>query len=86
MNYLVEQSTLNELLVKSNAPKIIDFISLDVEGEELSVLKGIDFETYTFKFLLIEGENPEVISLLASKNYKVIKVLKHDILFSLNYI
>ena len=35
--------TLTSLLNISNAPKMIDFISLDVEGAELSVLKGIDF-------------------------------------------
>ena len=46
--------TLTSLLKKSNAPKEIDFLSLDVEGAELEVLKGIDFEEFSFKFMLIE--------------------------------
>ena len=46
--------TLTSLLKKSNAPKEIDFLSLDVEGAELEVLKGIDFEKFSFKFMLIE--------------------------------
>ena len=33
---------LNTLLTKSNAPKVIDFLSLDAEGAEMEILKGID--------------------------------------------
>ena len=47
-------TTLNSLLDKANAPKVIDFLSLDVEGAELEVLKGINFEQYSFKYMLIE--------------------------------
>ena len=46
--------TLNELLKKSKAPKLIDFFSLDVEGSELSVLRGINFKEFNFRYLLIE--------------------------------
>ena len=46
--------TLTSILKKSNAPKEIDFLSLDVEGAELEVLKGIDFDEFSFKFMLIE--------------------------------
>ena len=46
--------TLNEILISSNAPKNIDLLSLDVEGTELNVLKGINFNKYKFKFMLIE--------------------------------
>ena len=46
--------TLNSILNKSNAPKEIDFLSLDVEGAELEVLKGVDFDEFSFKFMLIE--------------------------------
>lgn len=46
--------TLNSILKKSNAPKEIDFLSLDVEGAELEVLKGVNFVEFSFKFMLIE--------------------------------
>ena len=46
--------TLSSILKKSNAPKEIDFLSLDVEGAELEVLKGVDFDEFSFKFMLIE--------------------------------
>ena len=50
----IKTNTLNELLKKSKAPKLIDFFSLDVEGSELNVLKGIDFKKFNFTYLLIE--------------------------------
>ena len=45
--------TLNQILEKSRAPKIIDFYS-DVEGAEYAVLNGINFKKYKFKYMLIE--------------------------------
>jgi len=33
---------LNSILTEVNAPQLIDFLSLDVEGAEIDVLKGID--------------------------------------------
>ena len=36
---------------------MIDFLSLDVEGAELDVLNGIDFNNYNFKNILIETKN-----------------------------
>ena len=47
-------NNLNEILKKSKAPKLIDFFSLDVEGSELNVLKGINFREFNFRYLLIE--------------------------------
>lgn len=46
--------TLNDLLGVANAPKQIDFLSLDVEGAELEVLQGVDHDTYRFKYILVE--------------------------------
>ena len=36
--------TLNSILIESKAPRLIDFFSLDVEGMEMKVLGGIDFD------------------------------------------
>jgi FkbM family methyltransferase len=48
--------TLTELLDKHHISNI-DLFSLDVEGFELSVLKGIDFDKYKPKFMVIEVRN-----------------------------
>jgi len=75
--------TLNSVLQEYNSPKTIDFMSLDVEGAELSVLQGINFKEYSFKFILLESRSlVGVESFLNSQNYKLIEQLSvHDYLF-----
>ena len=73
---------LTKILDEVSAPKLIDFFSLDVEGFEDQVIKGINFKKYNFKFFLIETKNDKVIKLIQSKNYKLIKKMSHhDFLF-----
>ncbi|SHL96684.1 methyltransferase, FkbM family [Roseibium suaedae] len=76
--------TLTEVLERASAPQEIDFLSLDVEGGELSVLKGLDFEKYRFNFMLIEcWKLAEIQSYLAGFGYEVVdKLSKHDYLFA----
>ena len=50
----VQASTLSNVLDKNDFPNVIDFLSLDVKGYELEVLKGIDFKKYQFKYILTE--------------------------------
>ena len=80
-------STLNDIMIKSNSPNKIDFLSLDVEGAEIEVLNGIDFNNYTFKYILVESRSFDIIDLfLRSKNYKLIEKLgEHDYLFGYNH-
>jgi FkbM family methyltransferase len=79
----VKASTLNKILKENNAPKIINLFSLDVEGYELEVLKGINFSEYKFEFILIETN--KIIKLkryLQNKNYFLLKRLSDgDFLF-----
>jgi|TARA_B110000858_G_C17770891_1_gene459542 FkbM family methyltransferase len=78
---------LNDLLSKNNAPKIIDFFSLDVEGVELEVLQGINHKIYKFKYLLIEIRDFKSInSFLIKKNYILLsKLTKKDYLFKYKF-
>ena len=75
--------TLNSILEKSKAPKEIDFLSLDVEGAELEVLKGIDFDKFSFKFMLIEVRDiKRMESFLLQHGYLLEKKFStHDYLF-----
>jgi len=75
--------SLTELLEVASAPALIDFLSLDVEGAELSVLKGIDFEKFNFKYMLIEIRDFGAISEFLHKlNYRFVeKFSEHDYLF-----
>jgi FkbM family methyltransferase len=75
----IKLKTLNSILIESAAPELVDFFSLDVEGMEMNVLQGIDFDSYNFKFLLVEcvdqNKFEEISKFLLNKNYKHIDTL-----------
>ena len=72
--YILETISLNDLLEKYNAPKIIDYLSIDTEGSEYEILKNFDFKSYKFKVITCEhnyNENREKIyNLLSDNGYK----------------
>ena len=78
-----EGRTLTSLLDEAGAPTLIDFLSLDVEGNELNVLKGLDFSKYAFKYLLIEVRNLQaLIDFLLPRGYGLFEqISSHDYLF-----
>ena len=80
-------TVLNEILIRSKAPLMIDFLSLDVEGAELDVLNGIDFNNYNFKNILVETKNfDEIHNFLIKKNYTFIETMSyHDYLFQYSF-
>ena len=84
IRFATEGKTLNKILIEANVKDEIDFLSLDVEGVEIEVLKGIDFKKYSFKYMLIESRDIEKLSLfLSQKNYKLVEQLTEiDYLFS----
>jgi FkbM family methyltransferase len=76
-NYIWEKEnvpavTINKILEKNNI-KIIDFVSIDVEGFELAVLKGFNLEKYKPKLILIEYcnkiERSKLVRHLKLQNY-----------------
>jgi len=75
--------TMTALLEQAIAPAKISFLSLDVEGNEIEVLKGINFTIYSFHIILVECRQIEKLrNFLADKNYiYVSKVSHHDYLF-----
>jgi FkbM family methyltransferase len=82
--FMAPARTLTDILLEANAPRIIDFVSLDVEGNEISVLRGVDFERYKFSHMLIEGlTGPrQLIDFLEPRGYKFVTSLtKQDHLF-----
>jgi len=84
VKFAAEARTLSDCLSDAGAPKSIDFLSLDVEGAELSVLQGIDFSKYQFKHILVESRTPDNIAeFLRRYGYRLTEKLTfHDYLFS----
>ena len=79
--------TLTAILDEVEAPTAFDLISLDVEGNELSVLKGLNFEKYKPKWILVETRGAEVQEYLNGFGYELNSTLSDnshysDLLFS----
>ena len=52
--YKVKTITLNKLLEDYNAPRDIDYISIDTEGNEAEILADFDFNKWNVKLFTIE--------------------------------
>ena len=81
--FIAPARTLESILSACNAPQTIDFLSLDVEGNEIEVLKGVDLINRRFTYMLIETRGLSKINeYLLSFEYSVIDQLSpHDYLF-----
>ena len=55
----VHTKTLTEILDENKAPSFIEYMSLDTEGSELEVLKGVDWSRYSFGYISIEHNGVE---------------------------
>lgn len=72
--YKVKTLSLSDFLYKYNAPRVIDYISIDTEGSELEILKNFDFGSYKFQVLTVEHNfmplREELYKLLTSNGYQ----------------
>jgi FkbM family methyltransferase len=63
---------LAEILQEENAPKVIDLLSIDIEGHDLEVLRDFDW-SFDFRFLLVEAlDSQTMIAFLESKGFQLI--------------
>jgi len=78
--------TLQSILDKHSAPKVIDYLSIDTEGSEYNILKDFDFSKYIFKTVTIETKSwqpytelkfhknrDKIMDLFVSNGYEFIK-------------
>ena len=71
VKYNVNSISLNDLLKKYNAPKNIDYLSIDTEGSEFEILNNFDFSSYDIKIITCEHnfeKNREKVHQLLKKN------------------
>eukprot|EP00934_Nitzschia_sp_Nitz4_P001913 Nitzschia sp. Nitz4//scaffold242_size29646//3828//4860//NITZ4_008046-RA/size29646-snap-gene-0.68-mRNA-1//-1//CDS//3329543800//1913//frame0 len=64
-----------EVFERFNVPKVIDYLSLDIEGAEYLVMKDFPFDQYQFKILTVERPPKPLRELLESKGYVFLKSL-----------
>jgi FkbM family methyltransferase len=71
--YEVYTCSLLDLLKKYDAPKEIDYLSIDTEGSEFDILSAFDFDAYKIKVITCEHNftpmREEIYKLLTSKGY-----------------
>jgi FkbM family methyltransferase len=74
VRYPVLTISLNDLLKENQAPRHIDYLSIDTEGSELDILSAVDFDFYSFGVITCEHnftDNREKIhTLLVSHGYQ----------------
>lgn len=72
--YDVKTISLIDLLDKYNAPKRIDYLSIDTEGSEYEILSNFDFNRYQFQIITCEHNftpvREKIFSLLTEMGYK----------------
>lgn len=81
--YLVETISLIDLLEMNQAPRHIDYLSIDTEGSEFYILDTFDFAKFTFSFISCEhnftASRDQIQKLLESKGY--VRILEQISLF-----
>ncbi len=71
----VQVMTLDDVLQKSGNPKV-DFLSIDVEGLELEVLRGFSLEQHRPRLMLVEDNLPNRLTVhhhIKKRGYQLVK-------------
>jgi FkbM family methyltransferase len=73
--YEVETISLSDLLREHEAPRRIDYLSIDTEGSEYPILSHFDYDefeigVFTVEHNYVEPERGQIYSLLTSKGYR----------------
>jgi hypothetical protein len=84
----VKTTTFDDLMKHYPGRAFIDFMSIDVEGAEMEILKSINFKKYHFGLMTIEnneerrGDGAKLKAFMRERGYKVFFDLGLDIVFA----
>ena len=80
----VHVKTLTEILDEHDAPKVIDFLSVDCEGMDWSVLRSLDWNKYRVDMACVEArpQNQRLIDFMAARGLNVFAVTAGNLLFA----
>ncbi len=73
----IKTRPLVSILMEYNAPKVIDYLSIDVEGAEDRILCEFPFDEYRFNCLTIERPSSKLREILRLNGYILIKEIPH---------
>lgn len=79
----VVAAPLSSILDSVDCPEDFDLLSLDVEGFELEVLKGLDLTRHRPRYILIETTNLDAVNAALGTDYEMTEQWSHhDYLFA----
>lgn len=70
---VLQTKTLENILRSNNAPKVIDYLSIDIEGAEERALSNFPFDEFRFNCITIERPSTKLREVLAFNGYLIIK-------------
>ena len=73
----IAASKLDKILRSNNSPKIIDYLSIDIEGAEDKALLNFPYSEYTFRSITIERPSKELQEVLESNHYHLVKKIQN---------
>jgi len=72
-SYMVKTISLNDLLLKHNAPKVIDYMSIDTEGSEYEILNAFNFKSFQINIVTVEHnysqQREKLVNLFVSNGF-----------------
>ncbi|MCJ2042985.1 FkbM family methyltransferase [Methylobacterium sp. J-078] len=72
--YEVETISLRDLLIERDAPRQIDYLSIDTEGSEFDIISNFNFDEFDVKLVSIEHNFTErreqIANLMANNGYR----------------
>lgn len=73
-HYAVQTISLTDLLIKHQAPRQIDYLSIDTEGSEYEILRVFNFDEFSIRIITVEHNyQPQrelIFDLLTSHGYQ----------------
>ena len=75
VEYFVDTISLTDLLIEHNAPKNVDFLSIDTEGSEFEILSSFNFDLFSIQLIsvehnFLESKRLALFNFLSTKGYK----------------
>jgi FkbM family methyltransferase len=70
----IETVSLNDLLIECDAPREVDFLSVDTEGSEFEILSAFDFDRWHIRCIAVEhnhtANREKLFGLLTSRGFR----------------
>jgi FkbM family methyltransferase len=64
---------IGDILDECEAPEVIDYVSLDIEGGEAEIIESFPFDRYKVLTMTVEQSHPRLVDVVKSKGFQIVK-------------